>query len=115
MNALPAPQTPSQETLSTLPHASDFVRDVLQAANQSRSGVLQWPDINRLAARWLHPVGNADLGDTSRLGHALLIELIEQGTLSGDLSATGNGKPMVARLFSPAVHRKRAIRRGLAA
>lgn len=115
MKALPAPQTPSQNALSTLPHASDFVRDVLQAANQSRSGALQWPDINRLAARWLHPVGNADLGDTSRLGHALLIELIEQGTLNGDLSATGNGKPMVARLFSPTACGRRTVRRGLAA
>lgn len=79
--------------------AADFVLDVLAASANAPFGQLAWPDINRLAARWLRP--GADGTDTSRVGHALVLEMAAQGLVEAETVVSADGTEMVARVVHP--------------
>jgi hypothetical protein len=84
------------------------VRDVLAAAATPQAE-LSWVEINRLAARRLRP----DSGDTSRLGHAFVLELAASGLVEAEVTQAADGTPMVAlargrRAPAPAVERPMA-------
>lgn len=87
----------------TLPYAADFVIEVLAAASQAPFGQLSWVEINRLAARWLRPVPAADAADTSRLGHAVVLEMSEHGLLDIELTTAADGHVMVHRVTHPRI------------
>jgi hypothetical protein len=86
------------------PFATDFVLEVLTAASEAPFGALAWPEINRLAARWLRPEPADGLADTSRLGHALVLEMVEAGLLDAEVTTTRDGHPLVARVLHPRIH-----------
>ncbi|HYE96348.1 MAG TPA: hypothetical protein VD962_09070 [Rubricoccaceae bacterium] len=89
---------------AALPHASEFVLEVLHAASQAPYGTLAWPDINRLAARWLRPdLSDRQSTDTSRRGHAVVLAMVEQGLLDAEVTTTGDGTPMVERVLHPRI------------
>jgi len=83
------------------PFAADFVLEVLAAASEAPFGSLAWADINRLAARWLLPELSEGLNDTSRLGHALVAEMVEGGLLDAEVTTSRDGSPLVARVLHP--------------
>jgi len=83
------------------PFATDFVLEVLTAASEAPFGRLGWVDINRLAARWLRPELGEGLADTSRLGHALVLGMVEAGLLDAEVTTTRDGRPLVARVLHP--------------
>lgn len=82
----------------TLDTAADFVLAVLDASG--RAGRLSWVDINRLAAAHLRP--GAD-GDTSRLGHAVVVEMAGHGLLDAELTTAADGAVMVREAARPPV------------
>ena len=86
-------------TADALPHAADFVLDVLSAAAQAPYGALTWPEINRLAARWLRPLA----GDSSRLGHAVVLEMAERGLVEAEVTQMADGSTIVARVLHPRI------------
>lgn len=86
-------------TAPALPHAADFVLDVLAAASQAPYGGLTWPEINRLAARWLRP----ETGDSSRLGHAVVLEMAERGLVEAETTEMADGTMLVARVLHPRI------------
>lgn len=88
---------------SALPYAADFVLEVLTAASEAPYGSLAWPEINRMAARWLRPELTDGLTNTSRLGHALVLEMVEAGLLDAEVTASGDGTPLVARVLHPRI------------
>ena len=88
----------------TLPHATDFVIEVLAAASRAPFGQLSWLEINRLAARWLRPVE----GDTSRLGHAVVLEMSEHGLLDVEMTTGADGGVIVGRVRHPRIWGVRA-------
>ncbi len=88
----------------TLPHATEFIRDVLDAASAIPCGSIAWPDINRLAARWLRPTSREGESDSSQLGHAVVMELVDRGLIDAELTTAGDGRPMVARVFHRRIH-----------
>lgn len=96
--------TDARPLADTCPYATDFVLEVLTAASEAPFGSLAWPDINRLAARWLRPELKDGLADTSRLGHALVLEMVEAGLLDAEVTATRDGSPLVARVLHPRIH-----------
>lgn len=67
------------------------MRDVLTAAADPR-GELGWIEINRIAARRLHP----ESGDSSRLGHAFVLELAASGLVEAEVTRSADGTPMAA-------------------
>lgn len=88
----------------TLPHAPEFIRDVLDAASATPYGSLAWPDINRLAAIRLRPNIRDGQSNSSQLGHAVVIEMVERGLIEAELTTTGDGTPMVARVLHSRIH-----------
>ncbi len=96
---------PVHRLADTLPHANEFIRDVLDAASAASFGSLAWPDINRLAARRLRPIAREGQTNSSQLGHAVVIEMAEQGIIEAELTTTADGTPMVVRVLRPCVHR----------
>lgn len=90
-----APAAPLARTLET---ATDFVLGVLDASEQAAHHALTWVDINRLAARWLRP---DEAGDTSRLGHAIVLEMAGHGLLDAEMTTAADGALMVARAAIP--------------
>ncbi len=86
---------------NTLPFAADFVIEVLAAASRAPFGEVSWVEINRLAARWLRPQTQADAADTSRLGHAVVLEMSEHGLLETELTTAADGRLMVQRVAHP--------------
>ena len=84
----------------TLPYAADFVVEVLAAASRAPFGHLSWVEINRLAARWLRPEPGHE-ADTSRLGHAVVIEMAGHGLLDVELTTAADGHLMVQRVAHP--------------
>ncbi len=105
--------TPTQPLADTLPHANEFIRDVLDAASATPFGSLAWPEINRLAARRLRPNTRKGQTNSSQLGHAVVIEMVERGLIDAELTTAVNGTPMVARVL-PCLHDQR-VSRSLAA
>ena len=81
----------------TLPYAADFVIEILATASRSSFGQLSWVEINRLAARWLRPTE----GDSSRLGHCVVLEMSAHGLLDIELGASAGGGMMVQRVRHP--------------
>ena len=96
---------PTKRLADTLPHANEFIRDVLDAASAIPYDSLAWPDINRLAARRLRPTSREGQTNSSQLGHAVVIEMVERGLIDVELTTTGDGTPMVARVLHPRIHR----------
>ena len=87
------------------PDHAEFIREVLAAAAVPQSE-LGWIDINRIAARRLHP----EAGDSSRLGHAFVLELAASGLVEAETTRMADGTPMVAvvrarRTTAPALTR----------
>jgi hypothetical protein len=68
---------------------------VLRDAAHAPGRPLSWVDINRLAARWLRPQPGAETADTSRLGHAVVVEMARHGLLEADLTSAADGSLMV--------------------
>ena len=86
--------------------AADFVLDVLAASSEAPFGTLGWPEINRLAARWLRPIAagageSASGADTSRVGHALVLEMAAEGLLEAETTTAADGSEMVERVVHP--------------
>src|SRR5690606_41840296 len=81
--------------LASLPFAADFVLDVLQTASDRPDGSLAWPEINRLAARWLRLDAEAGVVNTSQLGHALVLEMADHGLLEAETTTTRGGTLIV--------------------
>lgn len=88
---------------NTLPFAADFVIEVLSAAARAPFGEVSWVEINRLAARWLRPQTEEDVADTSRLGHAVVLEMSEHGLLEAELTTAADGRLMVHRVVHPRI------------
>ncbi len=84
----------------TLPYAADFVIEILAAASRAPFGHLSWVEINRLAARWLRPEPGEE-ADTSRLGHAVVIEMSAHGLLDIEMTTSTDGLLMVQRVAHP--------------
>ncbi len=84
-----------------LPYAADFILEILAAASRAPFGHLSWVEINRLAARWLRPEAGNAAGDTSRLGHAVVIEMSAHGLLDVELTTAADGQAMVQRVAHP--------------
>lgn len=84
-----------------LPYAADFILEILAAASRAPFGHLSWVEINRLAARWLRPAGDA--ADTSRLGHAVVLEMHRHGMLSVELTTAADGALMASRVSAVGV------------
>ena len=84
----------------TLPYAADFVIEILGASSRAPFGQLSWVEINRLAARWLRPEAG-DASDTSRLGHAVVIEMSAHGLLDVEMTTAADGQLMVQRVAHP--------------
>ena len=91
----------------TLPYAADFVLEVLAASSAAPFGQLTWVEINRLAARWLRP----ETGDTSRLGHAVVVEMAGHGLLEAEFTTAADGAFMVRRVVHPRLFGLRAAER----
>ena len=87
----------------TLPYAADFVIEVLAAASRAPYGQLSWVEINRLAARWLRPAPAAGGADSSRLGHAVVLEMSEHGLLEAEMTTAADGRLMVHRVVHPRI------------
>ena len=87
----------------TLPYAADFVIEVLAAASRAPFGQLSWVEINRLAAQWLRPAPGSERADTSRIGHAVVIEMTEHGLLDAELTTAADGRLMVSRVVHPRI------------
>lgn len=104
---------PTHPLADTLPHANEFIRDVLDAASATLYGSLAWPEINRLAARRLRPTVQDGQTNSSQLGHTVVIEMVEQGLINAELTTARDGTPMVARVF-PCIHGQQ-VSRSLAA
>ena len=79
--------------------AADFVLDVLAASASAPFGTLRWPEINRLAHRWLRP--SSEGADTTRVGHALVLEMAEQGLIEAEVTVAADGTRMVERVVHP--------------
>lgn len=94
---------PSPPLADTLPFAADFVIEVLAAASRAPFGQLSWVEINRLAARWLRPGPEADAEDTSRMGHAVVLEMSEHGLLDIEMTTAADGHVMVQRVTHPRI------------
>lgn len=77
--------------------AADFVLDVLAVSAEAPFGRIDWAEINRLAARWLRP----DDGDTSRMGHALVMEMAAEGLVEAEVTLSADGGPLVSRVVHP--------------
>lgn len=84
-----------------LPFAADFMIEVLATASRPDERELSWVEINRLAARWLRP-GTPD-GDTSRLGHAVVLEMHRHGLLSVEMTTAADGALMASRVSAVGV------------
>ncbi|MEM6326691.1 MAG: hypothetical protein AAF791_06180 [Bacteroidota bacterium] len=89
--------------------AADFVLDVLARSAQAPFGTLRWPEINRLAARWLQP--SDDGSDTTRVGHALVLEMAAEGLVEAETTVAADGTEMVARVVHPRYFGVEAARR----
>lgn len=87
----------------TLPYAADFVIEILAASSQAPFGQLSWVEINRLAARWLRPAAATEGADSSRLGHAVVLEMSEHGLLEAELTTASDGQLMVRRVVHPRI------------
>lgn len=85
----------------TLPYAADFVIEILAAASRAPFGQLSWVEINRLAARWLRPQLGETTGDTSRMGHAVVVEMSAHGLLDVEMTTAADGHLMVQRVAHP--------------
>src|SRR5690606_40982027 len=96
-----APSRPPLLASSDL--AADFVLDVLQTASDRPDGSLAWPEINRLAARWLRLDAEAGVVNTSQLGHALVLEMADHGLLEAETTTTRDGTLMVERVLHPLI------------
>lgn len=100
--------TSSPPLADTLPYAADFVIEVLAAASRAPFGEVSWVEINRLAARWLRPRTGTNAADTSRLGHAVVLEMSEHGLLETELTTAADGRLMVHRVVHPRIFGVRA-------
>ena len=99
-HATPEPMPTRPPLADTLPYATDFVIEILAAASRSPFGQLSWVEINRLAARWLRPE-TGPTADTSRLGHAVVIEMSAHGLLDVEMTTAVDGRLMVQRVAHP--------------
>ena len=95
-----APRPPLADEL---PFAADFVIEVLAASARAPFGQLTWVEINRLAARWLRPRPEDAASDTSRLGHAVVIEMDHQGLVEADVVTGADGTAIVNRVVHPRI------------
>ncbi len=95
--------TTSPPLADTLPYAADFVIEILAAASCAPFGEVSWVEINRLAARWLRPKAETDAADTSRLGHAVVLEMSAHGLLETELTTAADGRLMVQRVVHPRI------------
>ena len=91
---------PRPPLAETLPYAADFVIEILAAASRAPFGHLSWVEINRLAAQWLRPEPGRE-ADSSRLGHAVVIEMSAHGLLDIELTTAADGHLMVQRVAHP--------------
>ncbi|OZC03635.1 hypothetical protein [Rubricoccus marinus] len=89
--------------------AADFVLGVLAASSEAPFGTLGWPEINRLAARWLRPTGEG--ADTTRVGHALVLEMAAEGLVEAETTTAADGSEMVERVVHPRFFGVEAARR----
>ena len=96
--------TPTPPWADTLPHANEFIRDVLDAVSATPYGSLAWPEINRLAARRLRPNTRDGQTNSSQMGHAVVIEMVTRGLIDAELTTARDGTPMVARVLHPCIH-----------
>ena len=87
----------------TLPYAADFVIEVLATASRAPLGQLTWVEINRLAAQWLRPRAEDGATDTTRLGHAVVIEMDRHGLVEAELVTSADGRVMVSRVAHPRI------------
>ena len=94
---------PSPPLADTLPYAADFVIEILATASRAPFGEVSWVEINRLASRWLRPRPEADAADTSRLGHAVVLEMTAHGLLEAELTTAADGQLMVHRVVHPRI------------
>ena len=94
---------PTESLATTLPRAAEFMLDILHAASEAPYGSLAWPEINRLAARWLRPELDDGQTNTSRLGHAVVLEMMDQGLLNAEVTLTTDGSVMVSRVLHPRI------------
>ena len=87
---------------------------MLAPATAHEAGTLARTESNRLAARRLRPNTRKGPTNSSQLGHALVIEMVERGLIDAELTTAVNGTPMVARVLHPCSHGHR-VSRSLAA
>ena len=92
----------------TLPFAADFMIELLATASRAPLGHLSWLEINRLAAQWLRPRPEDETSDTSRLGHAVVIEMDRHGLIDAELTTAADGSVMVNRVVHPRIDGLRA-------
>ena len=85
---------PPRPDPARLDHAQ-FVRDVL-AETSVPGRELGWIEINRIAALRLRP----ESGDSSRLGHAFVLEMAASGLLEAETTNTADGTAMVCLVRS---------------
>ena len=90
---LPVAQAPDSSA------AADFVLGVLAASSEAPFGSLGWSEINSLAARWLRPDETG--ADTTRVGHALVLEMAAEGLVEAETTQAADGSEMVARVVHP--------------
>lgn len=96
---MPMPTRPP--LADTLPYATDFVIEILAASARAPFGQLSWVEINRMASRWLRPEADEATADTSRLGHAVVIEMSAHGLLDVEMTTAADGRLMVQRVAHP--------------
>ena len=92
---------PMPPLADALPFAADFMIEVLATTSRPGERELSWVEINRLAARWLRP-GASD-ADTSRLGHAVVLEMHRHGLLSVEMTTAADGALMASRVSAVGV------------
>ena len=97
MTNMPVHPVPSLAT--SLPYAAEFMLDILNAASEAPFGALAWPEINRLAARWLRPELRDGQTNTSQLGHAVVLEMVDRGLLEAEVTTANDGARMVERVL----------------
>ena len=92
---------PAPPLADALPFAADFMIEVLATTSRPGERELSWVELNRLAARWLRPTGDA--ADTSRLGHAVVLEMHRHGMLSVELTTAADGALIASRVSAVGV------------
>lgn len=82
----------------SLPDAADFMIAVLTSSERQPETPLSWIDINQLAARWLRPQADSAQADTSRAGHAVVVEMARHNLVDAELTTASDGSVMVRQM-----------------